>query len=146
MRDASMMIGDLARRAGCKVQTVRYYEQIGLMPEPERTKGQQRRYGGGHLDRLSFIRHSRELGFPLAAIRELLGLSDRPEQSCAAADQIARRQLELVESRLVRLRALRSELKRMIVQCGGGRVAECRIIEALADHGRCHVEHHADLA
>ena len=146
MREQAMTIGELARRAACKVQTVRYYEQIGLMPEPARTKGQQRRYGTPHLDRLSFIRHSRELGFPLVAVRELLGLSDRPEQSCAAADRIARRQLKEVESRLVRLRALRAELKRMIEQCGGGRVAECRVIEALADHAHCKSEHHADPA
>jgi DNA-binding transcriptional MerR regulator len=70
-------IGDLARATGCKVQTIRYYEEIGLMPEPARTAGNQRRYNERHVDRLAFIRHSRELGFSLEPIRELLSLSDR---------------------------------------------------------------------
>ena len=67
-------IGDLSRATGCKVQTIRYYEEIGLMPEPKRTAGNQRRYGRRHVDRLAFIRHSRELGFSLEAICELLSL------------------------------------------------------------------------
>src|SRR5690606_16708953 len=79
-------IGDLAQQTGCKVQTIRYYEEIGLMPEPARTAGNQRRYSQKHGDRLAFIRHSRELGFPLDAIRELLSLADHPEQSCGSAD------------------------------------------------------------
>src|SRR5262249_24447022 len=82
-------IGQLAAQTGCKVQTVRYYEHIGLMPEPVRTEGNQRRYGSRHLKRLAFIRHSRQLGFPLPAIRELLSLVDDPGRSCAGADQIA---------------------------------------------------------
>ena len=112
-------IGDLARATGCKVQTIRYYEEIGLMPEPERTAGNQRRYGRRHVDRLAFIRHSRELGFSLEAIRELLSLSDRPEQPCDAIDRLARRQLEQVERRLARLTMLKSELERMLEQCAG---------------------------
>jgi Cu(I)-responsive transcriptional regulator len=126
-------IGDLARRTGCKVQTIRYYEEIGLMPAPSRTAGNQRRYDERHVDRLAFIRHSRELGFSLPAIRELLSLSDRPEQPCDAVDQLARRQLEQVEQRMARLATLKSELERMIQQCAGGRVRDCRIIEALSD-------------
>ncbi|MDG4574509.1 MAG: helix-turn-helix domain-containing protein [Defluviicoccus sp.] len=135
------MIGQLARRTGCKVQTIRYYEQIGLMPEPVRTEGNQRRYGAPHLKRLAFVRHSRELGFSLEAIRELLDLADDPDRSCATADSIARRQFDQVESRIARLQALKRELKRMIVQCRGGRVAECRVIEVLADHGLCVSDH-----
>jgi DNA-binding transcriptional MerR regulator len=134
-------IGELAARTGCKVQTVRYYEQIGLMPEPVRTEGNQRRYGSRHLERLAFIRHSRQLGFPLQAIRELLSLADDSDQSCAAADQIAQRQLEHVESRIARLKVLKAELKRMIVQCGRGQIANCRVIEVLADHTKCLTEH-----
>ena len=136
-------IGELAARTGCKAQTIRYYEQIGLMPEPMRTDGNQRRYGSRHLKRLAFIRHSRQLGFPLDAIRELLSLTDHPGQSCAAADQIARRQLEHVESRIARLRALKAELEHMIVQCGGGQIADCRVIEVLADHSHCLADHRA---
>jgi Cu(I)-responsive transcriptional regulator len=127
-------IGDLARTTGCKVQTIRYYEEIGLMPEPARTAGNQRRYDERHVDRLAFIRHSRELGFSLEAIRELLSLSDRPEQPCDAVDQLARRQLTQVEQRLARLSVLKAELERMLEQCVGGRVRDCHIIEALSNH------------
>ena len=84
-------IGDLARETGCKVQTIRYYEEIGLMPEPARTAGNQRRYGQRHVDRLAFIRHSRELGFPLDAIRELFSLADHPSSPVRPRDLIARR-------------------------------------------------------
>jgi len=141
MAETGLSIGDLAARTSCKVQTIRYYEQIGLLPKPGRSAGNQRRYGKTHLGRLAFIRHGRELGFPLDAIRELLSLSDHPEESCDVADAIARRQLEQVESRLARLNTLKTELKRMIRRCHGGRVAECRVIEVLADHSLCASDH-----
>ena len=127
-------IGTLAKRTGTKVQTIRYYEQIGLMPEPGRTDGGQRRYGDVELDRLSFIRHSRQLGFSLGAIRELLDLSDSPERSCAQVDAVAQKQLREVEARIARLEALRDELQRMIGECSADRVADCRILEVLRDH------------
>jgi DNA-binding transcriptional MerR regulator len=111
------------------------------MPEPVRTEGNQRRYGSRHLKRLAFIRHSRQLGFPLPAIRELLSLVDDPGRSCAGADQIARRQLEHVESRIARLEALKAELERMIGQCGGGQISNCRVIEVLANHTHCLTDH-----
>lgn len=130
-----LSIGTLARRTGAKVQTIRYYEQIGLMRAAERSEGGQRRYGDADLDRLAFIRHARELGFPLDAIRELLDLSDRPAASCEAADALARRHLDSVERRIRRLEALKRELVRMIDECAGGRVAHCRVIEVLRDHG-----------
>jgi len=136
-----LTIGKLGEAAGVKVPTIRYYEQIGLLPEPDRSAGNQRLYGQSALDRLAFIRHARELGFPLDAIRDLLSLSDRPDQSCAAADVIARAQLAEVESRLARLTALKGELERMIVQCAGGRIADCRVIEVLGDHSLCATDH-----
>ncbi|MBL6430172.1 MAG: helix-turn-helix domain-containing protein [Maritimibacter sp.] len=136
-----LTIGSLAKKTGTKVQTIRYYEQIGLMPEPGRTEGGQRRYGDAELDRLSFIRHSRQLGFSLDAIRELLDLSDHPEKSCDEADAIARRQLGQVEQRMARLKALRTELKRMVHECSGGRTAGCRVLEVLRDHSECLTEH-----
>ncbi|MGA8294451.1 MAG: helix-turn-helix domain-containing protein [Rhodoplanes sp.] len=144
MSEKDLTIGQLASQTGCKVQTIRYYEQIALMPEAARTAGNQRRYYRWHLERLAFIRHSRELGFPLDAIRELLSLADNPEQSCEAADRIARRQLEQVKTRILRLDALKAELERMIVQCRGGRIANCRVIEALASYASCESES-ADL-
>jgi DNA-binding transcriptional MerR regulator len=115
-----LSIGTLAKRTGTKVQTVRYYEQIGLLPEPGRTEGGQRRYGNSDLDRLAFIRHARQLGFTLEAIRELLDLSDNPGRSCADVDRIAHRQLKEVEVRIARLEALRKELKRMLGECSCG--------------------------
>ena len=136
-----LTIGTLARRTGTKVQTIRYYEQIGLMPEPGRTAGGQRRYGDGELDRLAFIRHARQLGFTLDAIRELLDLSDHPEKSCQEADQIARRQLRQVEQRMARLEALRTELQRMVQECSGGNTSDCRVLEVLRDHSECLTDH-----
>src|SRR5690606_15973562 len=99
-------IGDLARAASTKVETIRYYEKIGLMPKAARTAGNHRAYTAAHRDRLSFIRHARELGFPLDDIRALLDLSDRPDAPCADADEIANRHLTGVRSRIARLQAL----------------------------------------
>lgn len=127
-------IGVLAKISGCSVQTIRWYEQAGLLPSPQRTDGGRRLYDAKAAARLAFIRHSRELGFSLDAIRELLALSGNPDQSCSAVDAIARRHLVEVEGRIKRLAALRIELKRMIHACRGGRIAECRVIEVLADH------------
>jgi DNA-binding transcriptional MerR regulator len=136
-----LAIGQLARQTGCNVQTIRYYEQVGLLATPSRNVGNQRRYDLGTLQRLAFIRHSRELGFSLAMIRELLDLAEDPDRPCAAADSIARRQLQQVESRISRLLSLQRELQRMITECQGEKVAECRVIEVLADHSRCASEH-----
>lgn len=136
-----LSIGRLSRETGTKVQTVRYYEQIGLMPEAERSAGGQRRYTTADLERLAFIRHARELGFPLAAVRELLDLADNPRRPCDEVDAIARRQLVRVERRIGRLEALRTELARMIDQCSGERVSDCRIIEVLRDHSECLTDH-----
>ena len=137
-----LTIGDLGRQTGCKVQTIRYYEEIGLMPKPARTSGNQRRYNPGHAERLAFIRHSRELGFSLDAIRELLDISDDPERSCETVDRIARDQLEQVDRRIRSLKAMKGELERMILQCRGDKIADCRIIEVLSDHSLCLVEEH----
>lgn len=136
-----LSIGTLGKKTGTKVQTIRYYEQIGLMPEPGRTEGGQRRYNEAELDRLSFIRHARQLGFPLEAIRELLDLSDEPNRPCHEADVIARRQLKQVEQRLARLEALQKELLRMVHKCSGGTASECRVLEVLRDHTECLTDH-----
>ncbi|MCY0150671.1 MAG: helix-turn-helix domain-containing protein [Hoeflea sp.] len=136
-----LTIGKLGRAAGVKIPTIRYYEQIGLLPEAERSTGNQRLYGRKALDRLTFIRHARELGFTLEAIRDLLSLSDTPDQPCAAADAIAKAQLAEIEKRLTRLASLKVELKRMVAQCAGGRIADCRVIEVLGDHSLCATDH-----
>lgn len=134
---ANLTIGRVAAATGCKVQTIRYYEQIGLLPQPARSEGNQRIYSQIDINRLSFVRHARELGFPLGSIRDLLSLSDRPDQSCDAADAIVRAQLGEVERRITRLQALKGELERMVQQCQGGRIADCRVIEVLSDHRLC---------
>ena len=134
---SEVSIGAAARASGVKVPTIRYYEQIGLLPAPPRSEGNRRLYDGSDLDRLAFIRHARQLGFEVEAIRALLDLEDRPDQSCEAADGIARARLADVEGRIASLTALRAELMRMIEGGSHGRISECRVIEVLADHGEC---------
>jgi Cu(I)-responsive transcriptional regulator len=138
-------IGHLARATDCKVQTIRFYEQIGLLPPPARSAGNQRVYTESDAERLSFVRHCRELGFSLDAIRELLSLADHPDRPCATADRIAQIHLRDVEQRIARLRALQTELRRMIAECSGGRIADCRIMEVLTDHRHCLSEDHAGV-
>lgn len=137
-------IGEVARESGVKVPTIRYYEEIGLLPPPPRTEGGRRSYGAADMRRLAFIRHARELGFEIEAIRTLLRLQDDPDQSCAAADAIARDHLVAVERRIASLTALRAELQRMVEGCSHGHVATCRVIEILADHDEC--RHHDGAA
>lgn len=134
-------IGELSRQTAVKVPTIRYYEQIGLLPEPPRTEGNRRLYGRSEIERLNFIRHSRELGFEIDDIRELLAMAAQPQSSCHQADSIANNHLLEIERRIASLTALKAELSRMVEECGHGRVCDCRIIEALADHSHCHAEH-----
>tara|TARA_R110000787_G_scaffold70001_8_gene155577 strand:+ start:1888 stop:2328 length:441 start_codon:yes stop_codon:yes gene_type:complete len=139
-------IGRLAKATGCKVQTIRYYEQIRLLPEPLRSEGNQRFYADSDIKRLTFIRHARQLGFTLGAIRDLLSLADNPDQSCATADEIARAQLSDVEQRIARLLPLKKELERMIEQCKGGQISDCHVIGVLSDHSLCVTDDHIDPA
>lgn len=134
-------IGKMAKIGHCKVQTIRYYEEIGLLPEPARSTGNQRIYTEAHLQRLGFIRHSRELGFSLEQIRNMLNLSDNPNHSCESVDVIAKNHLADVESKILRLNDMKNELQRMIKQCAGNQVGDCRIIEVLSDHQLCIKEH-----
>ena len=136
-----LTIGKLGAASGVNIPTIRYYEQIGLLPHAERSTGNQRLYARSTQDRLAFIRHARELGFTLEAIRDLLGLSDRPDQSCAEVDAIARAQLQAVEGRIARLQALKGELERMVGHCAGGTISDCRVIEVLGNHVHCAADH-----
>lgn len=138
----SLPIGELARRTDVKIPTIRYYEQIGLLPTPPRTEGKQRRYGAEEVKRLNFVRHARELAFDVDDIRQLLALSETPQQSCHEADSIAMRHLEQIEERIRQLDALRAELRRMVDECGHGRICECRIVEVIGDHNLCGRECH----
>ena len=138
----NLTIGDLARRTGVKVPTIRYYEQIGLLDEPPRTDGGQRRYGEDALKRLNFIRHARDLAFEVEDVRQLLALTDTPQRSCHEADSIALRHLNEIETRIRQLQSLRDELRRMVDECGHGRICECRIVEVIGDHGQCSHDAH----
>lgn len=126
-----MQIGELARTTSTKVETIRFYEKIGLLPEPGRTSGNYRDYGPTHLARLSFVRRARDLGFTLDQVRELLSLSDDRNRPCGAVDTLARGHLAHIDHKIADLLALRRELDGLINQCGQGAISECRIIEAL---------------
>jgi len=137
----NLPIGELSRLTGVKVPTIRFYEQIGLIDQPPRTDGNQRRYGKPEVERLNFIRHARELGFEVGDIRELLDMSGKPQASCHEADSIARNHLSEIDRRIASLTALRTELSRMVDECHHGHICDCRIIEVLADHSQCTAEH-----
>ena len=142
MTEIGVSIGEAARRSGVKAPTIRYYEQIGLLPAPPRTDGGRRLFDAADLRRLAFIRHARELGFEIEAIRALLALQDNPSQPCATADAIAKARLADVEQRIRSLQALKVELELMVEGCSHWRIEVCRVIEVLADHGKCaHVQH-----
>lgn len=135
-------IGELSKRTGVKVPTIRYYEQTGLLPEPNRTDGNQRRYSSAGLERLSFIKHARELGFSIDAIASLIELEDNPDRSCNKATQIAREQLASVQEKLRKLKALEGELQRVADGChGNGASKDCYVLVSLADHRLCRSTH-----
>lgn len=140
---SALSIGRLAADNDCKVQTIRYYEDIGLLPPPARSEGNQRRYTRAHARRLRFILHSRELGFSIADIRQLLAMADQPQQPCTEVDELARAHLGTVRRRIARLQAMEQELERMLGHCPHGEVRECRVIDVLADHALCATEHGA---
>jgi DNA-binding transcriptional MerR regulator len=128
----SLSIGALAKATGTKVETIRWYERVGMLPAPARTPGNYRAYGPAHLDRLSFIRRARDLGFSLDQVRELFRLADRENEACEAIDQVAREHLAEIDRKIADLMALRRELDDLIGQGGHGTVAECRIVQALS--------------
>lgn len=127
-----LTIGHLARQTGTKVETIRFYEKNGLLPEPSRTEGNYRAYEPEHLNRLSFIRRARDLGFSLDQVRALLTLADDRTQPCAAVDAIANEHRAEIDKKIRDLQALKAELDRIIDQCTCGTVAECQIIETLS--------------
>ncbi|MBF0339977.1 MAG: helix-turn-helix domain-containing protein [Magnetococcales bacterium] len=135
--ETEMSIGRLATLCGCKVQTIRYYEEVGILPPARRSGGNQRLYTPTHGERLLFIRHCREFGFTIEQIREMLLLGGDGERSCEEIDRIARERLEEVKQKILRLQGLQAELERIITGCQGGRVITCRILSSLADHGQC---------
>ena len=134
-------IGVLSKACSVKVTTIRYYERIGLLSDPDRTASGQRVYDAEAEDALNFIRHARELGFSIEAIRELMSLDAKPDGVCADANRIAARQLEDVEAKIANLDRLREELKRMLSSCEGESADACEVIKSLRDHTRCQNQH-----
>jgi DNA-binding transcriptional MerR regulator len=130
--ETPLSIGALAKATNTKVETIRWYERVGLLPVPPRSAGNYRTYGTADLGRLSFIRRARDLGFSLDQTRALLDLALDREHSCEGVDVIAREHLGEVDRKIADLQALRRELDALIGQCRHGMIADCRIIEALA--------------
>ncbi len=142
MSDESMPIGALAREWDVKVPTIRFYESIGLMPKAPRTGSGRRLYGQSASRRLGFIRHARDLGFSVEAVRSLLELADQPQRPCAEVDRLAGEHLEGIRQKIAQLEALRDELTRITTECAHNRVADCHVIEVLSDHSLCHSIRH----
>jgi MerR family transcriptional regulator, mercuric resistance operon regulatory protein len=128
----SQPIGALSRRTGCNVETIRYYEKIGLLPVPPRTEGGHRMYGPAHAMRLAFIRRARELGFRLDVVRALLELGGGRASACADARRLAASHLADVRARIADLRAMERVLAEAIRQCEAGETPGCPLIEALS--------------
>lgn len=126
-----MRIGEASRQSGCHIETIRYYERIGLLPSPPRSESGYRHYDEQHIKQLRFIHRARELGFSLEEICELLSLKEQPDQACDAVDQMTRKHLQAIQHRIASLTALADELRRIAARCSGGHIAECRILEAM---------------
>jgi Cu(I)-responsive transcriptional regulator len=128
-----LSIGEVAKATGVKVVTIRYYEQIGLMPTPLRTEGNYRAYSKEHIRGLQFIRRCRDLGFTLDQVRDLLRLASQKNEECSEVDRITMRHLADIEAKVSDLTRLAAELRRISECCrGDGLIADCRIIEALS--------------
>jgi len=135
MRDQAPVRGlqraELARRTGCNLETVRYYEKVRLLPEPPRTAGGYRSYNAAHERRLRFVLRARELGFSLDEIRELLRLVDERDQPCAEARAVAAAHLHDVRAKIADLKRMERVLKEMVAKCADGSLPECPLIETL---------------
>ena len=126
-----MLIGELSNRTGCIVETIRFYERIGIMPDPPRSPGGQRIYNDEHEKRLTFIRRGNELGFSLKEVREMLGMVDGGDYSCDDIQAIAVAHIEEVKHKIADLRKIKKVLENMAKQCETGIVPECPIVEAM---------------
>ena len=128
--------GALSKRTGCNIETIRYYEQIKLLPDPPRSAGGHRHYDEAHLKRLTFICRARELGFSLKEVRGLLGLVDGDENSCAAVKALTLEHVADIHSKIMDLRRIEDVLKAMAARCDDGEVPECPVIDALFQEAR----------
>jgi Cd(II)/Pb(II)-responsive transcriptional regulator len=129
-----MRIGELAARANCLIETIRFYERAGLLDSPTRSANNYRVYTQRHLDRLSFVRHCRALDMALDEIRALLALQDDPDQGCASANTLLDKQIAHVAGRIATLRTLETQLRDLRSYCEGSRTAQsCGILHALTE-------------
>ena len=131
-RDPQLPIGGLAKRTGTKINTIRFYEDIGLLPSAACTASGRRTSGEEDVGRLAFIRNARGLGFSIDEIRSLTALALSPGPDCAEIRALAARHLLDVDEKLQRMGQLRAELARIVHLCDGGPVSDCRVIEAIA--------------
>jgi len=133
-RPAEITIGELSRRTGCKVETVRYYERTGLVPSAPRSAGRYRLYGDDDVRRLAFIRRARALGFAIPDVRALLTLArDRREAPCAEARELATAHLQAVRAKIADLLAMERLLDEAVTRCEAGSEPCCPVIETLAE-------------
>ena len=130
-----MRIGELASRAGCDVETVRFYEREGLLEEPPRESSGYRRYSGRHLTRLAFIRHSRSLDIPLPEVRKLLAFAETGDPACHDVDALLDTHLGMVRRRIEALTALEGQLVALRQTCDGDRSHPCTILESFVAAG-----------
>ncbi|MGK0419067.1 MAG: MerR family mercuric resistance operon transcriptional regulator [Halopseudomonas sp.] len=128
-----MKIGEASRLSGCHIETIRYYERVGILSPTVRSESGYRCYADHHIQQLRFILHARELGFSVDDIRELLSLKEQPDLSCQAVDSITDKHLHGIRNRIKYLESLARELRRISASCPGGDIAECRILEALGN-------------
>ena len=126
-----MRIGELAKRSSTLPETIRYYEQVALVPAPPRSPSGYRQYSPAHLERLRFLRRCRDLGFSIAEIRSLLRLAEQSDQPCGTVTELAREHLTSVQNKIADLKRLEQALHRLVGSCSDGRVADCRILESL---------------
>lgn len=131
----AVTIGVLARRTGCPIQTIRYYESIGLLPKPARSAGGHRVYGGQHEARLSLVMKARALDLPLKEVRRLVGLAERAVPACAEARDLAEAHLGAIAKRIADLRALQRTLAAYVADCSAkcekGVVPDCGLAAGL---------------
>ena len=127
-------IGTLSKATGCKVETIRYFERIGVLPLPPRTEGGHRAYGEEHLKRLNFVQRSRELGFSLNEVRQMLRLVDGGDVTCEQVREMTLEHLEDVRTKITDLRRMERTLKVTAALCTGDKVPDCPIIDALFDN------------
>ena len=129
----SIRRSDLARATGCNLETIRYYEKIGIMPDPPRSVKGYRSYDDTHVKRLKFVMRSRDLGFSLEEVRGLLGLVDDRSRTCAEVQIIAEDHLTDVQAKIADLQRIERVLSDTVARCTGDAAPECAVIDALLD-------------